>query len=469
MQNKAKKIIAVMLILAALGAGGWLLSRQPSVTGWMASLWQKTSNPSVHLAADSSPGSLTSAGSIEATQVSIASEVGGRVVEVLAEEGQAVQPGQVLVRFSDTLLQSQLQQAQAQLKLAQANYDLVAAGPQNEQRQNAIQAARLEVTSAQQARADLDEYAALKRAQAQQAMAAADKALDRANDRLESVTSTAEQTDIDAAQATVVMAKDRLDKANKNYEPYEKKPEDNLTRAVLLSKVAAAQKAYDDAVTRLNNLLGTANAYELALAQADQALAQAQLDQARLEYEKLKDGPDPEAVALAEARLASARARLAAAEADPITREQLNVAQAQVDIAQAAVAVLQAQMEKLIIKAPSAGIVLTRSVEPGETVLAGTNLLTIANMDRLNVTVYIPEDRYGTINLGQAAQISVDSFPGVLFTASVNYIADKAEFTPRNVQTAEGRRTTVFAVRLLVENQSGKLKPGMPVDVTFRQ
>jgi HlyD family secretion protein len=61
----------------------------------------------------------------------------------------------------------------------------------------------------------------------------------------------------------------------------------------------------------------------------------------------------------------------------------------------------------------------------------------------------------------------VDSFPGQTFEAAVVHIADQAEYTPRNVQTAEGRRTTVFAVKLAVENPDGKLKPGMPADVSF--
>jgi multidrug resistance efflux pump len=113
--------------------------------------------------------------------------------------------------------------------------------------------------------------------------------------------------------------------------------------------------------------------------------------------------------------------------------------------------------------------VLSRSVEPGEVALPGAPLLTLARLDRLNITVYVPEDLYGTINLGETAQVSVDSFPGEAFTAEVVHIADQAEFTPRNVQTSEGRRSTVFAVRLAIANPDGQLKPGMPADVTFGQ
>ena len=116
-----------------------------------------------------------------------------------------------------------------------------------------------------------------------------------------------------------------------------------------------------------------------------------------------------------------------------------------------------------------AGVVLTRSVEPGEVVQAGMSVISIANLDQLTVTVFISEASYGQVNLGQAAALQVDSFPGESFGAIVTRIADRAEYTPRNVQTKEERQTTVFAIELSVENPGGKLKPGMPVDVQFNQ
>jgi multidrug resistance efflux pump len=59
-------------------------------------------------------------------------------------------------------------------------------------------------------------------------------------------------------------------------------------------------------------------------------------------------------------------------------------------------------------------------------------------LENLTITVYVPEDRYGEISLGQQAEVNVDSFPGETFQAQVTYIADTAEYTPRNVQTVEG-------------------------------
>jgi HlyD family secretion protein len=99
----------------------------------------------------------------------------------------------------------------------------------------------------------------------------------------------------------------------------------------------------------------------------------------------------------------------------------------------------------------------------------GSTLLTLGRLDELTITVYVPEDRLGEVAMGQVANVTVDSFPGETFTAAVTYISSQAEFTPRNVQTVEGRKNTVFAVKLKLGDTSGKLKPGMPADVTFSQ
>jgi multidrug efflux pump subunit AcrA (membrane-fusion protein) len=413
-------------------------------------------------------GPIEASGTIEATQINLASEIGGKVVEVIAQEGQAVSAGQVLIEMDDSLILAQLDQARASLNQAQANYDLIASGPTDEQRQVAVAAARLELLAAEQALQDLDEAAALMAAKALQDIALAEQAIDRATQRQDNLAAPAEQADIDSAKASVVMAKDLLDKAREDYEPYANKPEDNLVRAVLLSKMSAAQNNYDAAVTRLNNMLGIADDIDIHLADSDLAVAQAQLADANRRYELVKNGPDPNDSALAKARLQTAEANLAASLAEP-SQEQLALAQAQVEAAQAAVAVLETQLDRLTILAPSDGIILERLIEPGEVALPSTPLLSMGRLDDLTITVYVPEDRYGDITLGQTAQVSVDSFPGQDFDGRVIHIADEAEYTPRNVQTQEGRRTTVFAVKLVVANAAGKLKPGMPADVNFGQ
>ena len=411
-------------------------------------------------------GPVSASGTVEATKVELASETGGKVDEVLAGEGDSVNAGAVLVQFNDQLVQAQRAQAEAALSQAEANYALVAAGLTHEQRQAAITAAETEFLAAQQAMQDLNDAAEIVAARTLQEIARAKDTVDKATQRRDNLIYGADQADIDAARAAVVLARDRLDKAQEDYAPYENKPEDNLARAALLSKMAAAQNYYDRAATLLNNLVAEANELDLGQAEADLAVAKSQLADAERRYAAVKDGPDPDAVALAGARLASTKARLDQARADP-SQEQLELAQSQIDTAGAALQVLETQLQKMVIIAPIDGIVLERLVEPGEVALPSAPLLTLARLDDLTITVYVPEDRYGEIKLGQPALVVVDSFPGETFSAMVTHIADQAEFTPRNVQTVEGRSSTVFAIKLAIENPNGQLKPGMPADVTF--
>jgi multidrug resistance efflux pump len=121
------------------------------------------------------------------------------------------------------------------------------------------------------------------------------------------------------------------------------------------------------------------------------------------------------------------------------------------------------------ITSPINGVVLERTIQAGESASAGAPLVVVADLNTLTLTVYVPENRYGQISVGHSYPVTVDSFPGEAFTARVSHIASQAEFTPRNVQTVEGRQTTVFAVTLDLDPSSGRLKPGMPADVTFFQ
>ncbi len=343
----------------------------------------------------------------------------------------------------------------------------MAAGTPAEQRQAAITAAELEHINASQTLQTLNDTASLSKAQAEQSVAAADKALDQARDRLESLTGAADAEDIERARAQVVIAEDALEKAEEDAQRILKYVKKTVSKAMMQIEIANARTAYDAAVTRLNNLLGNANQIDVNLAEANVRLAEAALADAQSELEKVSNGPDPEALALAEARLAAAEARLEAAKAGP-SAEQLAAAQAQVESAQRAVDTLELQLSKLVLLAPFDGVVLSISAEPGETATAGATLLVLGRQDDKTITVYIPEDLYGQLSLGQAAEVRVDSFPGERFEATVENIADQAEFTPRNVQTVEGRKNTVFAIKLRVDDPEDKLKAGMPADVVFK-
>ena len=387
---------------------------------------------------------LKASGVVEVTQVKLASELGGQVLAVLVQEGDSVEAGQELVQFDGQLLAVQFSQAQASLAVAQASYDQLAA------------TSELEILAAQQAIEDLYKHADVSLAEAGQEVANAQDLVRDAERRVTNLVVGSRRTDVDTARANVVLLEDQLEDALEDYEDYADKPETNLTRARYQLALSTIQRQYDDAVRLLNNLEGDANSIDMALAEADLAFARALLALAEINLVELQEsgGPDPDALEMATASLAAAEAALP-------------LALAQVAAAQAAVDLLAVQQDKLVITAPSDAVVLDRLAEPGEIVLPGAALLTIASLDEINITVYIPEERYGLINLGDTAQVTADSFPDESFAATVTRIADQAEYTPRNVQTEEDRRTTVFAIELTVVDPSGKLKPGMPGDVTF--
>ena len=161
----------------------------------------------------------------------------------------------------------------------------------------------------------------------------------------------------------------------------------------------------------------------------------------------------------AEVGVAQVDAQIAQAEAAESVAEQA------VAEAEAALAAIDAQLEKLTVHAAVSGVVLARGIEPGEVLAPGLAAITLGLLEDLTITVYLPEDRYGQVALGDAASVSADSFPDRVFNATVIRIADQAEFTPRNVQTQEERVTTVYAIELSVDGDG--LKPGMPADVVF--
>jgi HlyD family secretion protein len=416
-------------------------------------------------------GALATSGTIEARLVRVSAELGGRVIEVLADEGSPVKAGDILVRFDTTLLAAQRAQAEAALNVAQANAEAAqanakavqananAAGANAEAAEANTQAAKANVTAAQ---------ALLAAAQAGQAAAQAGLDAAQANyDLLEAGPSTEQ---LHLAQTVIDKARIAADAAQEVYDALPEGLRDTTNGKALKQQLDAANATVANAQAQYDLTKAGAQPGQLDAAQALVDGAQAQVDSAAAQVDSTQAKGDAAqsqadaAQALAEAAGSQAVALQSQAEA---AAAQAEAAIAQVETARAALNILEVQINKMTLSAPADGRVLSRSIQPGEVAAAGAPLLMLGQLDDLTITVYIPEDRYGTISLGETAQVSVDSFSGEAFTAKVTYIADKAEFTPRNVQTAEGRRSTVFAVKLSIENPEGKLKPGMPADVKF--
>jgi HlyD family secretion protein len=399
-------------------------------------------------------GALTASGTVETVTVNIAPELAGKITEVLAEEGQSVSAGSTLLSLDPSLLTAQrdvavsaVDSARTALAAIQNNYNLAL--------QNAVIA---------QSTSTAKDWR----------YSAPDEFNQPAWYFLSPEQITSAQTEVDAAQAALDVARSELqttisDLNNADFLTAEKRLADARAAFLVADEVKAqsdyaaadsgtltdiaydAYKIADDelriAQREYNALLNTASAEAVLDARGKVRVSQQRYDVAYSQLVALQSGADSPTVVTAQKALDQAAVAVQQAEAN--------------------LSLLDAQIAKLTVSAPTDGVILTRNVEPGEFVQPGATALVLGRLSNLTITVYVPEDHYGEISLGQSATMMVDSFKNMTFQATVVNIADNAEFTPRNVQTVEGRSSTVYAIKLKVEDPDGVLKPGMPADVIF--
>lgn len=132
-----------------------------------------------------------------------------------------------------------------------------------------------------------------------------------------------------------------------------------------------------------------------------------------------------------------------------------------------ALAVLDRQLRDGVVVAPSAGTVLTRSLEPGEVATPGRLALRIADLSELKLKVYLEAGDLERVRLGDTLPVLVDALAGVQLAGRVSWISAEAEFTPKNAQTRNARAQLVYAVELRVANAEGRLHVGMPAEVVL--
>jgi HlyD family secretion protein len=445
MKHKRPPILLIIIVVLAILVGGYF--------GLRALLNPRSTT-------------LTASGTIETIEVTISPEIGGKVVQVSVDEGAQVKAGEVLFRLDDTLLQGQRAVAAASLSMAQAAASTSDATLATAQANYNVALDTARLASATSRTADW------------QAVNPAGYTLPGGYfTRVDEIKSA--QAEVDAAHSARDAAQNSLNSLLAN-------PANSAFVAVetRLSNARAASIVAQDVLARVK----AANSADLQdAAQTAYDAAKTELENAQTSYDDLKAGDAAKKIitvradlSTADERLASAQDRLLAlqtGENSPqvsVAQAVFNQAQAAADQAhlaitqaQASLALIDIQIAKLTINAPANGVILTRSIQPGEIVAPNSPAMTLGRLDNLTITVFVPENLYGKLSLGQAATVTVDSFPGETFAAKVIHIADQAEFTPRNVQTVEGRSSTVFAIKLQVQDPGGKLKPGMPADVSF--
>jgi HlyD family secretion protein len=149
--------------------------------------------------------------------------------------------------------------------------------------------------------------------------------------------------------------------------------------------------------------------------------------------------------------------------------EDIAVAKAELTQAEGELKEAEARWAERELRAPSAAVIEVMDVRPGDLVAANMSIARLLEADQLYVMVYVPQDEIGKVHVGQKAELRVDAFPKQAFAATVEQIRQKAEFLPRNVQTAEEREHQVIGVKLRVENKENRLRAGIHADVTFQE
>ncbi len=302
---------------------------------------------------------VRASGSVEATEVQVSAQVGGRLLELLVAEGDRVTAGQVI--------------------------------------------ARLDTTDAQ---------LALRRTRADRDQAAAQLALLEAGSRQEDIRQAGAQ--VKGAEADVAGARDDLASAESDLARFE----------TLLEANSGSQKQRDDAATRRD------------VARARLQAAQERVTAAQEAKLRLDHGPRPQ-------EIAAARARVAAGDAQVATIEQ--------------------NIKDATVVSPLAGLVTQKLADAGEILAPRTPIVNVVDLDHAWANIYIDEPLVPRLRLGQPATIFTDA-GGAGLKGTVTFISPKAEFTPRNVQTAEERSKLVYRIKVSVDNSQGVLKQGMPVE-----
>jgi multidrug efflux pump subunit AcrA (membrane-fusion protein) len=296
----------------------------------------------------------------------------------------------------------------------------------------AIAAANMELLAAQQALTSLNDNADQARAQAQQNLANAAKALSDAQDeRYRKNLARVSQATLDQVQADLIIAKDVLKKAQENYDDFANRAENDLMRAQAFSRLAAAQQKVDQIQWNLDWLLSRPNTLEVDQADAAIALAQANLAEAQRQYDRLQNGPDPDALALARARMANAQAQLASN---------------------------QSALANLELKAPFAGTVIKVITHSGEWIIPGQPILVLADLDHLRIETTDLSER-------DIPQIKEDQPVSVLIKALNQNVKGHVSYISPLADTLGG--DVVYKTTIDLDAPPAGLRAGMSVEVAF--
>ncbi len=364
MKKKSKNMIWISIILTLLLIGSYI-----AYDAFWLPTTETSDAPSIQTAV-ARQGDMTiftsGAGEITpATRLELGFQESGTLIELLVNVGSEVKAGQVIAR---------LQTNNSEASIA-----------------SSIASAELSVLTAEQ---NLDQlYASweLTAALALQDIAVAENNVEITQIALNRSKLTANQLTIDTEYADLILARNSLENAQKNFERYADKPEDNLDRANAQTKLSTAQYNYDVAIANYNAAVGTADELDILLAEADLGVARANLAAAQQAWEEVKDAPNANEVSLAKAQLTHAEAQLALA------------------------------LEKQIfidLVAPIGGTILSIDASVGENVSSGA-IITLADLQQPLLEIFVDETDLDKVAVGYEAEIIFDALPNELYSGHV--------------------------------------------------
>jgi HlyD family secretion protein len=352
-------------------------------------------------------------GTVEAARADLSFQVSGRVEAVLVDEGHAVKQNQILARLDPTEFIAHRDKADAELSRAFETFA--------------------------QAQVVLD----LNRSVLPAEVSRAEAAVQALESQLNELQSGFRSQDVETVRLAYETARMRMQDAGRDKDRY-----DNLyARRIVAEKDR-------DAVTLK---------YETALRA---------FEQARASYALAREGYRREKIETARARLAEGRVLLQQARSNlkkiEVYSRDVNAAQAMIRSARSALNLSKIQLNYAVLKSPFDGKVTSRNVEPGEVVSPRREVLSVADLTRVDLKIFVSETEIGKVKHGQRVEVKIDTFPDKTYTGRVSFISPEAEFTPKIIQTRKERVKLVYLVKVSIPNPEYELKPGMPADAWLR-
>ncbi|MCL5994790.1 MAG: HlyD family efflux transporter periplasmic adaptor subunit [Chloroflexi bacterium] len=377
---------------------------------------------------------------VPAQEVHMAFTLQEKVVAVNAAVGDRVKAGQVLVELDDSMLRAQIQQAEAAVATAQANYDLLAAGPTNEQIRQAE--AALVIATAN--------YSRTVAGTRPSDIAAAQSALTAATDAYDKVKAGPQPEDYAAVEAAYRNAEAALQQAQFAYDAANQRDPAGIGASPAALALQQATNNYNAAKAAYDKVARQPDAAQISAAYQHVVSARATLDGA------MHPARDFD-IAQARAQIDQAQAQLDALKAGA-RAQQLGAAKAQVDAAEAALGVLETQLQKYTLVAPMDAVLLSQAIQPGETVLPGTVILVLADLDHLRVeTTDLSERDVSRVEKGQPVTVIIQAL-------NQNVTGHVSDISPL-ANTLGG--DVVYKSTIDLDTFPSGLRAGMSVDVQF--